>query len=1197
MVYNPVGESRTRSTEKPSGRKSVGLVLASLHTGASVAAWPGVADAAERADVDLFCFPGGRIGLRDAYEASRNAIYDLAAEAPLDGALIWASTLSGADTAEAVEGFIDRYRDIPLASLSAGVEGVPIVTFDYYGGMREAVEHAARHHGYRRIAFIRGPERHLGAQERYQAYLDTLRELSLPEDSRLVSSPWPWDSGASAARELLDGRGLKPGADFEALIAASDLMALWAVRELQSRGCRIPEDVAVIGMNNTIESRLTSPPLTTVDCPFAEMGALGLSVLLDRIGRRSSGTGRPAQADVRKLAIKLVRRRSCGCEPAPPADDVPEGPGGTVVGEAARAAGASGRLERDWVGPLAEAWEAALAGGGPAEEARFLDVLGRIADRSMSSGMEIGRWQGAITALRRSALRRAEQGRRGTFDRDRMEELAGRARILVAEAAERTQAYRAWELERRDDALRALDHELAASLEPRGLSRILMDKLPLLGIGSAYVCRYADYGPEGRAAMVAGFRDGRDLAGDEGLSAPFPAADLLPRGAFPDRRLSYVVEPLFFHDAPIGYALFEIGNRAGVVYERLRDSVSNALRGALMFERVEAARAEAVRADRIKSRLLTNVTHELRSPVDMILRGARKLIEELGPSGPEAAAEAERIRASAEHQKRLVNDLLDLSRAEIDELDLSLAPLDPEPVLREAFGLFASQASPSVEWRIDLPPRLPLILADEFRFRQILLNLLGNAAKFTRSGSVALSARVVPPEISISVADTGPGIPEDMLSSVFEPFVSLGSAAEEGGPRGVGLGLSIARHIAALHSGRLEASSEPGRGATFALSLPLPAAGGRLARERAAARGEGRPGSLLLVSSSEGIPPEIAALAAERGLALRRVGMREVEEGRLEGIGPAAIAWDSAGAGAEERMLFRALRQNRALMSAPLIVFGPEGGASALVDRLGAADAVEAADLLGASRADPGSPIVAADDDARALEELRATLERAFPGALIIEARDGEEALAAARASRPRLVALDLSMPGLSGLEVIRRMRADERLRSVPAILITSKTITLDDVRAIEGRGRVVLRNKGVLNEDEAAREAAAAAAGDSFLPAATSAIVKKALAFLNAHYSGQLTRWQVAQSVNASEDYLSRVFRRELGLTPWEYLTRLRIKRAEELLMSGADAISAVGAKVGFPDAAYFSRVFKKVTGSTPQAFREGSGPGGGRP
>lgn len=1162
-------------------------MLASLHTGASVAAWPGVAQAAERADVDLFCFPGGRIGLRDGYEASRNAIYDLAAGAPLDGALIWASTLSGADTAQAVDRFIDRYRDIPLVSLSTGVEGVPIVTFDFYGGMRDAVAHAAVVHGYRRIAFIRGPELHPGAQERYRAYLDTLRDLSLAVDPRLVSSPYPWDSGALAARELLDERRLAPGADFDALVAASDLMALWAVRELQSRGYRIPEDVAALGMNNSIESRLTTPPLTTVDCPFAELGALGFSVLLDLIRNRSAGSRAP-EPEVRKLRTRLMARRSCGCLPSTlaAAEAAPDrgDPEAAVV---AAAAGVSERLERDWVRPLAEAWDAAVAeAGGRAEEARFLDVLGRILDRATRAGMEIGNWQGAVSALRRATL-----GRTGPAYRDRLEELAGQARILVAEAAERSQAYRAWELERRDDALRALDHELLGSFEPRALSGILRESLPRLGIGSAFVCRYEDYGPEGRASLVAGFKDGRDIDGPP--SALFPARDLLPPGAFPDRRLSYVVEPLFFHDAPIGYALFEIGNGAGVVYERLRDSVSNALRGALMFERVEDARAKAVRADQIKSRLLTNVTHELRTPVDLILRGSRRLLGDARTDKAAADAEIERIRASAEHQKRLVDDLLDLSRAEIDELDVSLRPLDPEAALREVFGLFESQSPPSVEWRLDIPSRVPLIMADDFRFRQILMNLLGNAAKFTTSGSVTLSAEIVPPELRISVADTGPGIPEDLLPCIFDPFVSIGSAGrKEGDRRGVGLGLSIARHIAALHSGRLEVESRPGQGATFTLSLPLPVLEGRSARVEGADSNASRPPDcVLFVSSSDSVPPEIAQHASSLGLAVRRVGLKEVEDGALDAIEPAAIAWESSPSSPEERMLFRRIRQDRRLASLPLLVFGGSGGTSALVDRLSPRDIVGAA-MCCAGGAGPGAPIVAADDDAEALESLRATLAEAFPGAEIVTTRDGEEALAAARERRPRLVALDLSMPGLSGIEVIRRMRADEGLYSIPAILITSKTITLDDVRAIEGQGRVVLRNKGILNEEEAAREAALAASGESLLPANTSAIVKKAVAFLNSRYSSPLTRWQVAQSVNTSEDYLSRIFRRELGLSPWEYLTRLRIQRAKELLMSDADSVALVGAKVGFPDAAYFSRVFKKVTGSTPQAFRDGATP-----
>lgn len=1186
MRYNRPRGSDTRSTRKPSGRTSVGLVLASLHTGASVAAWPGVADAAERADVDLFCFPGGRIGLRDGYEASRNVVYDLAAEAPLDGTLVWASSLSGAEDPEIVDRFVDRYRDIPLASLSAGVEGAPVVTIDYYGGMRLAIAHAAIAHGCRRIAFIRGPELHSGAQERYRAYIDELAALGIDIDPRLVSSPHPWDSGALAARELIEERGLTPGKDIDALVASSDLMALWAIREIQAIGYRIPEDLAVLGMNNTIESRIASPSLTTVDCPFARLGELGLSTLLGSIDRRSRGEPDPAP-EVTRLRTSLVARRSCGC---PPSTASFAGAASADASALARAAAAAARvpehLERDWVRPIAEAWIASCSDSGSGRDGeRFIDLFGRAMERATRSGMEIGPWHDAITVLRRSSTGGGSTGSR------RADDLADRARVIASEAAERGQAYRAWELERRDEALRDLDHELLMSFAERGLSRILRERLPKLGVESAFVCRYEDYGPEGRATLVAGFSDGRDVEGV--TSEPFPAVDLLPAGVFPDRRLGYVVEPLFFHDAPIGYALFEIGNRAGVVYERLRDSVSNALRGALMFERVEEAREKAVQADRIKSRLLSNVTHELRAPVDMTLRAAARLLSDKTIGDDGAREEYERIRASAEHQKRLVDDLLDLSRAEIDELDLSLEPLDPGPILRECFDFFASQSSPKVSWRLNLPGRMPLIVADGFRFKQILMNILGNAAKFTASGSVTLSAEIAPPELHIRVADTGPGIPKETLPFIFEPFVSIGPERGLGADRrGVGLGLSIARHLADLHSGSLKADSRYGAGSVFTLILPLPSgvAIGAGSGEIGEKKPTGDRGLILLVSSSGRIAREIAALAAARGLRIHRVGPDAADGGTIpKGASVAAIAWDSQTTNGDDRALFRRLRRNPAYASLPLIVLGGNGGASALVDKLRSSDIAGALALFDPSDIGNEAPILAADDDAEALKSLRSILADAFPGARIATARDGEEALSLIRSIKPRLVVLDLSMPGLTGIEVVKRMRSDESLYAIPAILITSKVITLDEVREIEGSGRVIMRNKGVFSPEEAAREAILAASGDSMLPAGTSAIVKKAVAFLNAHFSSQLTRWQVAQSVNASEDYLSRVFRKELGLTPWEYLTRLRVQRAKERLMSGNESVALVGVKVGFPDPAYFSRVFKKATGVSPQSFREG--------
>jgi YesN/AraC family two-component response regulator len=192
------------------------------------------------------------------------------------------------------------------------------------------------------------------------------------------------------------------------------------------------------------------------------------------------------------------------------------------------------------------------------------------------------------------------------------------------------------------------------------------------------------------------------------------------------------------------------------------------------------------------------------------------------------------------------------------------------------------------------------------------------------------------------------------------------------------------------------------------------------------------------------------------------------------------------------------------------------------------------------------------------------------------------------RAGKPVLAVLDIAMPGMTGIELVKLMRADARLRAVPAILLTSKVISLEDVRALEGSSRVILRNKGVLTSEAEAAEASRFVSGDYRNSGASGDIVKRAVAFINEHYGSALTRWQLADAVNASQDYLSRIFRQELGITPWHYLTRLRIERAKELLAASSESIALIGARVGFPDQAYFSRVFKKVEGVAPQAFRD---------
>ncbi|UEM04696.1 PAS domain-containing protein [Skermanella rosea] len=245
----------------------------------------------------------------------------------------------------------------------------------------------------------------------------------------------------------------------------------------------------------------------------------------------------------------------------------------------------------------------------------------------------------------------------------------------------------------------------------------------------------------------------------------------------------------------------------------------------LAEQRALDACAEAEAASRVKSHFLANMSHELRTPLNAIIGFSDMLLREFfGPLTPKQKEYAAAINTSGSHLLEVIGDVLDLSKVEAGRMELHPETVDVSALVKSCAGLMASEADQGrVALETNLPPHPVEITADKVRLRQIILNLLSNAVKFTPTGGRVDVAVRLPAEggLEISVRDTGVGMRPEDIRIALEPFRQLDDSMSRR-HQGTGLGLPLAKMLAELHGGRLDLSSEPGRGTTVTVTLPAP---------------------------------------------------------------------------------------------------------------------------------------------------------------------------------------------------------------------------------------------------------------------------------------------------------------------------------------------------------------------------------------
>ena len=477
-----------------------------------------------------------------------------------------------------------------------------------------------------------------------------------------------------------------------------------------------------------------------------------------------------------------------------------------------------------------------------------------------------------------------------------------------------------------------------------------------------------------------------------------------------------------------------------------------AIQNANLFKQVEEKGQELEMASRHKSQFLANMSHELRTPLNAIIGLTEMMVTNAARFGTEKAAEPlRRVYRAGTHLLGLINQVLDLSKIEAGKLELSPESVSLAPLIDEVIGT-ARQLAEQNKNRLTVESQegLGTLTVDPMRLRQILLNLMSNACKFTKQGEVILRVKKVMDGrnwIEFAVADTGIGMTPEQQAKLFEEFTQADSStARRYG--GTGLGLAITRKLARMMGGDVMVASEAGKGSVFTVRLP----GAAASPDISLTDGMQAPaGDCVLVVDDDATARELISdqLRAEGFSVVTAAGGLEGLR-RAKELHPIAITLDVMMPDLDGWSVLAALRQDAELAEIPVIMvtildeprravaLGAAGYLSKPIDR------ERLRRLVGRFRS-PARPtrILLVEDDESQRDRVRSWL--ADQEWVVQEATNGREALARMREQRPDMILLDLMMPEMDGFALVAALQKEPGWRDIPVIVITARDLQARD--------------------------------------------------------------------------------------------------------------------------------------------------------
>jgi signal transduction histidine kinase/DNA-binding response OmpR family regulator len=614
--------------------------------------------------------------------------------------------------------------------------------------------------------------------------------------------------------------------------------------------------------------------------------------------------------------------------------------------------------------------------------------------------------------------------------------------------------------------------------------------------------------------------------------APVVTAADLPRivdqlGAKPDGKPRTLLEELQQQNRELINTLEELRRRQEEL-TRVNAELADTNRGVIaLYAELDEKADHLRRADELKSRFLSNMSHEFRTPLNSILALSRLLLDRTdGDLTPEQEKQVGFMRKAAQELYELVNDLLDLAKVQAGKISVRRVDFR----LHDLFGALRGMLRPllvnqAVRLVFEEPRELPVMHNDEGKVSQILRNFISNALKFTQSGEIRVVARLVRAgerasiphhamgdddeaciaehdSVLFTVEDTGIGIARENQERIFQEFGQLENPIQRY-VKGTGLGLPLSRKLAELLGGVVRVRSAEGLGSTFAALIPV------VHPQPAAAEDETPPeaqrsedGRLPILIVEDSVEDRLFYEKYLKGTRFQPIFAKSIFQARAllsveseQRMRPAAVILDILLHGQDSWSLLAEFKREPATREIPVIVvttvddpgkgFGLGADAYALkpVERQWLLERLEIMTGQG-----PAGKILLIEDDEAHRYLLRTLLGSGggSGGRIVVEAGNGPSGLELARNEQPAVILLDLAMPGMHGLEVLDRLKSDPATREIPVLVVTSEQLSPPRLAAIGGLAAGVIAKHGLSRWDLLAAIARALAAPSAQRPPST---------------------------------------------------------------------------------------------------------------